>query len=97
MTEILKTKKNLNPSLMRNIFTERDSYYSLRSENHLLLPKANTMIYCIDNIQNRGCLLWSSLPNEIKILTHSLSTNGKYNYGKEIFSPADFAKSSLRI
>ena len=66
MIEIFKTKNNLNPTFMKNIFTERNIQYSLRSENHLRLPKVKTTTYGIENIQYRGCHLWSSLPREIK-------------------------------
>ena len=66
MIEIFKTKNNLNPTFMKNIFTERNIQYSLRSESHLRLPKVKTTVYGIENIQYRGCHLWSSLPREIK-------------------------------
>ena len=64
--EIFKTKNNLYPTFMKNIFTEGNIQYSLRSENHLQLPKVKTTTYGIENIQYRGCHLWSSLPREIK-------------------------------
>ena len=66
MIEIFKTKNNLNPTFMKNIFTEKNIPYSLRSENHLRLPKVKTTTHGIENIQYRGCHLWSSLPREIK-------------------------------
>ena len=66
MIEIYKTKNNLNPSFMRDVFTEKNNHYKLRSENHLQLPVAKTTTYGIENIQYRGCLLWSTLPKEIK-------------------------------
>ena len=34
--------------------------------NHLQLPKVRTTIYGTENIQLRGCSLWSSLPNSLK-------------------------------
>ena len=66
MIEIYKTKNNLNPSFMRDVSTEKNDHYKLRSENHLQLPMAKTTTYGIENIQYRGCLLWSTLPKEIK-------------------------------
>ncbi len=66
MIEIFKTKNDLNPTFMKDIFAERDSYYSLRNVNHLQLPKVRTTIYGTENIQYRGCLLWSSLPSFLK-------------------------------
>ena len=66
MIEIFKTKNDLNPTFMKDIFAERDNYYSLRNINHLQLPKVRTTIYGTENIQYRGCLLWSSLPSFLK-------------------------------
>ena len=66
MIEIFKTKNDLNPTFMKDIFAERVNYYSLRNTNHLQLPKVRTKIYGTENIQYRGCLLWSSLPSFLK-------------------------------
>ena len=68
MAEIFKTKNNLNPTFMKNIFTERDVQYNLRSENHLQLPNIRTAKYGIENIQYIGHHLWAPLPDEIKDL-----------------------------
>ena len=51
---------------MKDVFAEKYNYYSLRNPNHLQLPKARTTIYGTENIQFRGCSLWSSLPNSLK-------------------------------
>ena len=40
LVEIFKTKENLNPSFMKDIFVERTENCNLRSENTLQLPKA---------------------------------------------------------
>ena len=66
MIEIFKTKNDLNPTFLKDIFAERDGYYSLRNLNHLRLPKVRTIIYGTENIQYRGCLLWSSPPKFLK-------------------------------
>ena len=66
MIEIYKTKHSLNPTFMRDVFTERNNQYNLRNEDHLRLPVAKTATYGLENIENRGCLLWSTLPKEIK-------------------------------
>ena len=42
MVEIYKTKENLNPELMKDIFITNDMPYSLRSGNSLLQPSART-------------------------------------------------------
>ena len=38
MIEIFKTKNNLNPTFMKDIFVVKNSYYSLRNPNHFQLP-----------------------------------------------------------
>ena len=62
MIEIFKTKNDLNPTLMKSIFAEKNSYFCLHNVNELQLPKVRTTIYGTENIQYRGCLLWSSFP-----------------------------------
>ena len=64
--EIYKMKHSLNPTFMRDVFAERNNQYNLRNENHLRLPVAKTTTYGLETIEYRGCLLWSTLPPEIK-------------------------------
>ena len=45
MIEVYKTKHNLNPTFMRDVFTERNNQYNLRSENHLQLPVAEKQLH----------------------------------------------------
>ena len=66
MIEIYKRKHSLNPTFMRHVFIERNNQYNLRSENHLQLPVKKTTTYGLENIEYRGCLLWSTLPKEVK-------------------------------
>ena len=63
MIEIFKTKNDLNPTFMKDIFAKRDNYCCLRNINHLQLPKVRTTIDGTENIQYRSCFLWSSLPS----------------------------------
>ena len=97
MIEVFKTKNNLNPACMKNILTERDIQYNLRSENHLQLPKVKTTLYGIENIQCRVHHLWPSLPSEIKDCNALVEFIRKINYGMEILASADCAKFSLKI
>ena len=68
MVEIFKATSKLNPTFMKNIFTDRDVQYNLKSRNHLQLPNIRTIIYGIENIQYIGHYLWTSLLDEIKDL-----------------------------
>ena len=66
VTEIYKTKWELNPSFMKEIFVEKRSPYGLRSCDNLQLPQARTTCNGLDTISFRGCRLWQALPNDIK-------------------------------
>ena len=66
MVEIFNTKNILNPTFMKDIFTERDIQYNLRSKNHLQLPRVTTAKHGIENIQYIGHHLLASVPEEIK-------------------------------
>ena len=66
LVEIFKTKENLNPSFMNDIFVERTENYNLRSGNTLQLPKARTTTYGIESVSFLGSLLWHALPESIK-------------------------------
>ena len=57
MVEVYKTKHSLNPTLMRDVFTERNNQNNLSNENHLQLPVAKTTRYGQEHSENRDCLL----------------------------------------
>ena len=65
-TEIYKTKHDLNPKFMGEIFVEKNISYSLRCNNHLSVPIPRTNAYGIETIWYTGHKLWQSLPLEIK-------------------------------
>ena len=65
-TEIYKTKHDLNPKFMGEIFVEKNISYNLRCNNHLSVPIPRTNAYCIETIRYTGHKLWQSLPLEIK-------------------------------
>ena len=66
MTEIYKTKWELNPSFMKEIFIEKHSAYGLRSCHNRLLPQARTTCYGLETISFLGSRLWQALPNDMK-------------------------------
>ena len=57
MTEVYKTKWELNPSFMKEIFVEKRSPYGLRSCHDLLLPKVRSTCNGLDTISFRWCRL----------------------------------------
>ena len=66
MTEFYKTKWELNPSFMKEIFVEKHSPYGLRGCDNLQLPQAHTTCNGLDTISFRGCRLWQAFANYIK-------------------------------
>ena len=66
MTEVYKTKWELNPSFMKEIFVEKRSSYGLRGCHDLLLPQVRTTCNGLETISFRGCRLWQALLNDIK-------------------------------
>ena len=97
MIEIYKTKHSLNPTFMRDVFTERNSQYNLRSENHLQLPVAKATICGLENIEYRGCLLWSALPKEIKDSKSLSELIGNWKSGMESLASVDYVELLLKI
>ena len=66
MTEIYKTKSNITPSFMTEIFIEKNPPYHLRSSNILQMPKPRTVRYGLESISFLGCKLWHGISNDIK-------------------------------
>ena len=67
MTEICKTKHSLNPTFIRDIFTEGNNQYNLRNENHLQLPAAKATTYGLETMEYRGCLCGPYYQKKLKI------------------------------
>ena len=65
-TEIYKTKHDLNPKFMDEIFVERNISHNLRGNNHLSVPILRTNSYGFKAIRYTAHKLWQSLPLEIK-------------------------------
>ncbi len=66
MTEIFKTKSNLNPPFMKDIFVERNISYSLRHGTYAQLPKVRTTSFGVQTISYLGNKLWQLLQQEMK-------------------------------
>ena len=65
-TEIFKTKSNLNPSFMKQIFVLKDVPYHLRSCRNILAPKPKTTGYGIESACFLGSRIWHAMPSSIK-------------------------------
>ena len=57
LTEIYKTLHNLNPSFMKEIFTERNTSYNLRNISRISLSKPKSNCYGIESTTFMGSKL----------------------------------------
>ena len=61
-TEINKTKHDLSPKFMGEVFVEKNISYSLKGNNHLSVPILRINAYVMNAISYTGQKLWQSLP-----------------------------------
>ncbi len=98
MVEIYKTKFNLIPTFMKQIFKEKETSYNLWCFNKLQLPKAKTTWSRFGKINGGG--VWETLPAELKcadslplfkscMKTHKCQTCN-LGYAKHLFQNASF-------
>ena len=64
--EVFKSINNLNPIFMTSFFQIRQIPYLLRKGAVVNLPDTYTHKYGINSTHFRACLLWNSLPSELK-------------------------------
>ena len=62
MTEMYKTKSDLNPLFMKDIYMERNISYNLRHGNDAQLPKVRTTSFGIETTVYLGNKLWQLIP-----------------------------------
>ena len=67
-TEIFKTKNELNPKIMEEIFTFKNVDYNLRNNTSLKIGNLKTVYYGTESLTNLGAKIWNLLPNEYKEL-----------------------------
>ena len=66
VTEIYRTKMNINPSYMKEIFVEREIHYSLRVMNSVYARKLRTTAYGLETVsflgQNLFAIAYKGVP-----------------------------------
>ena len=67
-TEIFKTKNELNPKIMEEIFTFKNVDYNLQNNTSLKIGNLKTVYYGTESLTNLGAKIWNLLPNEYKEL-----------------------------
>ena len=68
LTEIYKCISGTNPDIVRNLFFLKLTPYSLRSSCLLSLPASKSIRFGTNSILFRGCQLWNSLPDDLKLI-----------------------------
>ena len=86
--QMLKTKENINPPFIGEIFCERASTYNLRNNNEFLLPRVRTTSYGSETIKYRWQRLWLSLPQHKRNVL-SVSLRKKLKAGNPT-APVDY-------
>ena len=65
-TKIFKTRSNLNPSFMKQIFVQKDVPYHLRNCRNIVAPKPKTTGYGIESACILGSRIWHAMPSSRK-------------------------------
>ena len=65
MTEMYKTKNELNPSFMREIFHENTTRYNLQNNNQFTQPRVRSVWNGTESVRFKGPQLWQMLPPTI--------------------------------
>ena len=69
-TEVFKTKNELNPKIMEEIFTFKNVDYNLWNNASLKIGNLKTVYYGTESLTNLGPKIWNLLSNEYKELKY---------------------------
>ena len=62
-TEMFKTKNEIKPKIMEEIFTFKDVDYSLPNNTSLKIGNLKTVCYGTESLTTLGAKIWNLLPN----------------------------------
>ena len=86
MIEIYKTKSALNsPCMEKDIFVDTANTYNLRSNDGILLPRANTTALGIETKRCTANRLWQILLSKINQFRNLTVFNATVGFAKYIF------------
>ena len=66
VTEIYRTRMNLNPCFMKKIFAEREIHYNIRVTSNTYARRPRTTAFGLETLSFQGQNLWRDLPLHIK-------------------------------
>ena len=84
MTEMYKTRNDLNTSFMHEIFCENTTHYNLRNNNEFFQPRVRSVNNGSESVRFKCPQLWQTLPLTIHNLEslYQFKTKIKYWYGE---------------
>ena len=66
MTEMCKTKNELSPSFMQEVFRENTTRYNLRNNNEFIQPRMRSVSNGTESVRVKGPQLWLTLPSTVR-------------------------------
>ena len=66
LTEMYKTKNELNPSFMQEIFRESTARYNFRGNNEFTQPRVRSVTNGTESVRFKGPQLWQTLPSTMR-------------------------------
>ena len=66
MTEMYKTKNELNPSFMQEVFRENTTCYNLRNDNEFIPTRVRSVRNGTESVRVKGRQLWLTLPSTVR-------------------------------
>ena len=96
MTEMYKTKNELNPLFMQEIFRENTTRYNLRSNNEFTQPRVRSVCNGTESVRFKGPQLWQTLPPIIRNSENLVSLKIRLKIGSEKTVLADYAAYSFQ-
>ena len=95
-TEMYKVKNNLSPTLIKQVFPEREIPYNLRNLNSFQSTNVSTVFNGTETVAFRGPKIWATVPEDIKN-SGSLDLKKKSKIGSLTDARADYASYSYII
>ena len=91
MAEMYKTKNELNPSFMQEIFCENTNHYNLGNNNEFTQPRVRSVSYGTESIRLKGPQLWQTLPSTIRNSVTLCQFKKRLQIGTAKTVPANYA------
>ena len=83
--QIFKVKQNIAPEILREIFPEKESNYSLRNSTALQVRSIKTVMYGSETMSSLRPKIWEILPTELKeIMSPTLFNKKICEWGSKI-------------